>query len=178
MRALFSILPPFLPSELFPYNFDHTLYPVLASLVGVANYPVHAINGSNLWAQSPEFVKLDNRCDNRTSINMNLFPPCRQGTPTLTLSSCSACCCEKVICFTRLRVFCVIVCVLVWVYLSGSGGEQGPGHCASGLRACLCQRYAAHRSAFALSGSSITAKSKARDPHGYELTSRTLARLL
>ena len=36
--------------ELFPYTLDHNLYSSLAVLMGVANYPVHAIEGHTVWA--------------------------------------------------------------------------------------------------------------------------------
>ena len=35
--------------EMFPYHLDHTLYSTLATLAGVANYPVHGVDGTIVW---------------------------------------------------------------------------------------------------------------------------------
>ena len=35
--------------ELFPYHLDHTLYSTLATLMGVANYPLHGVDGTIIW---------------------------------------------------------------------------------------------------------------------------------
>jgi hypothetical protein len=36
--------------EMFPYHLDHTLYSTMAALMGIANYPIHAIDGHIIWA--------------------------------------------------------------------------------------------------------------------------------
>jgi hypothetical protein len=46
--------------ELFPYHFDHTLYPGMAALMGVAMYPVHSINGSKVF--SKDKVRVPGQC--------------------------------------------------------------------------------------------------------------------
>ena len=38
--------------ELYPYHVDDNLYPTLASIQGVATYPVHSVNGSIVWANN------------------------------------------------------------------------------------------------------------------------------
>ena len=56
---------------------DHTLYPVLASHVGVGNYPVHAINGSHVWETSP--VYMDGGCDEHPSLEISWkYADCRE----------------------------------------------------------------------------------------------------
>ena len=37
--------------ELFPNHLDHTLYSTLAVNMGLANYPVHAIDGHIAWSE-------------------------------------------------------------------------------------------------------------------------------
>ena len=39
--------------ELYPYHLDHNLYNTLCVNMGVANFPVHAINGSYVFANDP-----------------------------------------------------------------------------------------------------------------------------
>jgi hypothetical protein len=56
-------------AELFPYHMDHTLYPVLASHVGVGNYPVHAINGSRIWSRDKNYFPY--KCDNYPGISLS-----------------------------------------------------------------------------------------------------------
>ena len=76
---------------------DHTLYPTMASHVGVANYPVHAINGSNIWARSPEYFKQG--CDEVPNIEISWGSSgCRQSecasvSAGQTALSCSRSCC-------------------------------------------------------------------------------------
>ena len=36
--------------ELFPYHIDHNLYATLATLMGLASYPIHSKDGSIVWA--------------------------------------------------------------------------------------------------------------------------------
>jgi hypothetical protein len=55
-------------AELFPYHMDHTLYPVLASHVGVGNYPVHAINGSRIWSRDKLYMKPAHRCEDTSGL--------------------------------------------------------------------------------------------------------------
>lgn len=63
---------------MFPYHMDNTLYPVLASHVGLGNYPVHAVNGSHIWTQSPEYAA--NHCDELPALALFAkSPKCRQG---------------------------------------------------------------------------------------------------
>jgi hypothetical protein len=51
-RVLGRFMPPGSAAiELFPYHFDHTLYPGMAALMGVAMYPVHSINGSTVFSK-------------------------------------------------------------------------------------------------------------------------------
>ena len=64
---------------MFPYHMDHTLYPTMASHVGVANYPVHAINGSNIWARYPEYFTYN--CDELPNLEISYKSAwCRSGT--------------------------------------------------------------------------------------------------
>ena len=39
--------------EMFPYHLDHNLYSTMATLMGIASYPIHSINGSIVWANDP-----------------------------------------------------------------------------------------------------------------------------
>ena len=51
-RVLGRFMPPGSAAiELFPYHFDHTLYPGMAALMGVAMYPVHSTNGSTVFSK-------------------------------------------------------------------------------------------------------------------------------
>ena len=64
---------------MYPYNMDHTLYPVLASHMGIGNYPVHATNGSRLWSRYPEYFKYN--CDEVAGVAVSWRHPwCRAGT--------------------------------------------------------------------------------------------------
>jgi hypothetical protein len=48
--------------ELFPYHIDHNLYATMATLMGIASYPVHSINGSIPWASNQVSLLLFEYC--------------------------------------------------------------------------------------------------------------------
>ncbi len=48
--------------EMFPYHLDHTLYATLAVNMGVANYPVHSIDGHIAWSQDEVCVHVCTLC--------------------------------------------------------------------------------------------------------------------
>ena len=37
--------------EIFPYHFDHNLYPAASISSGLGYYPVHSYNGSDMWSR-------------------------------------------------------------------------------------------------------------------------------
>ena len=45
--------------ELFPYHLDHNLYATMATMMGIASYPIHSINASIVWAND-EVCTVDN----------------------------------------------------------------------------------------------------------------------
>ena len=37
--------------EVFPYHFDHNLYPTASVMAGLGYYPVHTYNASDMWSR-------------------------------------------------------------------------------------------------------------------------------
>ena len=48
--------------ELFQVQHDHNLYSLLAMMMGIGHYPVHARNGTDMWSRDTVRAVIDESC--------------------------------------------------------------------------------------------------------------------